>query len=81
LLEVKKKMSLIPVEGDNYLFRDVSTNAIVNTNQSEYANYLARKKVQEKEKNRIDCMERDLNSIKGDLNEIKTLLRSLSHGS
>lgn len=74
-------MSLIPVEGDNYLFRDVSTNAIVNTNQSEYANYLARKKVQEKEKNRIDCMERDLNSIKGDLNEIKTLLRSLSHGS
>jgi hypothetical protein len=26
-------------------------------------------------------MEKDLNSIKGDLNEIKTLLRSLSHGS
>jgi hypothetical protein len=80
LLEVKK-MSLIPVEGDNYLFRDMNTNAIVNTNQSEYANYLARRKVQEREKNRIDCMEKDLNSIKGDLNEIKTLLRRFSHGS
>ena len=74
-------MSLIPVEGDNYLFRDMNTNAIVNTNQSEYANYLARRKVHEKEKSRIDCMENDLNSIKGDLNEIKMLLRSLSHGS
>ena len=74
-------MSLIPVEGDNYLFRDMNTNAIVNTNQSEYANYLARRKVHEKEKSRIDCMEKDLNSIKGDLNEIKMLLRSLSHGS
>jgi hypothetical protein len=26
-------------------------------------------------------MEKDLNSIRGDLNEIKTLLRSLSNGS
>jgi hypothetical protein len=51
-------MSLIPVEGDNYLFRDMNTNAIVNTNQSEYANYLARRKVQENEKSRIECMEK-----------------------
>ena len=72
-------MSLVPVEGDNYLFRDMNTNAIVNTNQSEYANYFARKRVQEKEKNRIDCMERDLDSIKGDLNEIKMLLRNLNN--
>jgi hypothetical protein len=43
--------------------------------------YLARKKVQEGEKDRIDCMERDLNSIRDDLNEIKTLLRSFSNGS
>lgn len=74
-------MSLIPVEGDNYLFRDMNTNAIVNTNQSEYSNYLSRKKIHEKEKNRIECMERDLDSIKGDLDEIKMLLRSLSNGS
>jgi hypothetical protein len=74
-------MSLIPVEGENHLFRDLNTNAIVNTNQSEYASYLARKRVQEGEKDRINCMERDLNSIKDDLNEIKTLLRRFSHGS
>jgi len=74
-------MTLIPVEGDNHLFRDMSTNAIVNTNQSEYTSYLARRKIQENEKNKIESMERDLNSIKDDLNEIKALLRSFSNGS
>ena len=74
-------MSLIPVEGDNYLFRDMNTNAIVNTNQSEYASYLARKKIQESEKNKIECMERDLDAIRDDLSEIKMLLKRLSNGS
>lgn len=74
-------MTLVPVEGENYLFRDLNTNAIINTNQSEYNAYLERKKIQDREKEKINCMERDLNSIKDDLNEIKTLLRSLSNGS
>ena len=74
-------MNLIPVEGENHLFRDVNTNAIVNTNHSEHTMYLARKKIKEGEKNRIDDMENDLNLIKNDLNEIKMLLRSLSNGS
>lgn len=74
-------MTLIPVEGENHLFRDTYTNAIVNTNQSEYVSYLARKKIQENEKDRINCMERDLNSIKDDLIEIKTLLKNFSSGS
>lgn len=74
-------MNLVQVEGEKYLYRDINTNAIVNTNQSEYASYLARKKVQESEKNKINRMERDLNSIKDDLNEIKALLRSFSNES
>lgn len=74
-------MNLVPVEGENHLFRDMTTNAIVNTNQSEYKMYLTRKQMQEGEKDRINSMERDINSIKDDLNEIKSLLRSLSNGS
>lgn len=74
-------MNLIPVEGENHLFRDMSTNAIVNTNQSEHKMYLIRKQIQEGEKDKITSMERDINSIKDDLNEIKSLLRSLSNGS
>ena len=74
-------MNLIPVEGENHLFRDPNTNAIVNTNQSDHKMYLVRKQLQEKEKDKINSMERDINSIKDDLNEIKSLLRSLSNGS
>ena len=72
-------MNLIPVEGENNLFRDINTSAIVNTNQSEYQTYLAQKKIQEKEKDRINGLENDLNSIKSDIEEIKILLKNLHH--
>lgn len=72
-------MNLIPVEGENNLFRDINTSAIVNTNQSEYQAYLAKKKIQEKEKDRINGLEDDLNSIKSDIEEIKILLKNLHH--
>ena len=72
-------MNLIPVEGENNLFRDINTSAIVNTNQSEYQTYLAKKKIQEKEKDRINGLENDLNSIKSDIEEIKILLKNLHH--
>ena len=72
-------MNLIPVEGENNLFRDINTSAIVNTNQSEYQAYLTKKKIQEKEKDRINGLEDDLNSIKSDIEEIKILLKNLHH--
>ena len=34
-------MELIPVEGKDGWYRDPQTNAIVNTNQSEYDKYMA----------------------------------------
>jgi len=70
-------MNLIPVEGENHLFRDIGTNAIVNTNQSEYEIYHAKKKIQEGEKNRINTIEHEVSSIKNDLDEIKSLLKIL----
>jgi hypothetical protein len=74
-------MDLIPVEGEKHLYRDANTNAIVNTNNSDYSSYIIRRKIQEDEKDRINNLEKDVSSIKGDLNEIKTLLRSLANGS
>lgn len=72
-------MNLIPVEGESSLYRDKNTNAIVNTNQSEHAMYLSRRKVQESEKDRINNMENEMNSIKNDLDEIKLLLKNLTN--
>ena len=75
------KRNLIPVEGDSSLFRDSTTKAIINDNTLEYDSYLSRKKFQEKESDRIGDLEDDFDSIKGELNEIKSLLKSLAERS
>ena len=68
------------VEGHESLIRDENTNAILNTNLSEYDQYLSIRSKRKKGTNRIDNMENDLKSLKDDINEIKTLLRALSNG-
>ena len=68
------------VEGHNNLIRDENSNAIVNTDSSEYNNYLSLRAKRRQGSERIDNMENDLKSLKDDINEIKTLLRALSNG-
>ena len=68
------KNKLIPVEGENYLFRDSDTNAIVNTNTSGYESYVSRRKFQEDEKKRLDNLE-------SEIGEIKSLLKALAERS
>ncbi len=68
------------VKGHNHLARDENSNAIVNTNSSEYNNYIRRRAQRKQGTDRIDNMEDDLKSLKDDINEIKTLLRALSNG-
>lgn len=74
-------MNLIKVEGRSNLVRDPNTQAILNTNMNEYNAYMERKKIKEQEFSRIENLENDINSVKGDLSEIKDLLRSLINGS
>jgi len=68
------------VDGHNNLIRDEGTNAIVNTDSSEYNNYLSLRAKRKQGTDRIDNMENDLKSLKDDINEIKTLLKALSNG-
>ena len=68
------------VKGHNHLARDENSNAILNTNLSEYDQYLSIRSKRKKGTDRIDNMENDLKSLKDDINEIKTLLRALSNG-
>tara|TARA_R100000278_G_scaffold102419_1_gene78919 strand:+ start:400 stop:612 length:213 start_codon:yes stop_codon:yes gene_type:complete len=68
------------VEGHQNLIRDENTNAILNTNLSEYDQYLSLRYKRKKGTDRIDNMENDLKNLKDDINEIKTLLRALSNG-
>ena len=66
--------NLIPVEGENYLFRDTTSNAIINTNSSDYNSYISRKQFQQSEKERLDNLE-------SDIGEIKSLLKALAERS
>ena len=68
------KNNLIPVEGENYLFRDSNTNAIINTNTSGYDSYMSRRKFQDNEKERLDNLE-------SEIGEIKSLLKALAERS
>jgi hypothetical protein len=48
---------------------------------SEYNEYLSRRDSKLKENQKIQNLERDLDSIRDDLDEIKFLLRNLTNGS
>lgn len=65
------------VEGHPNLVRDERTNAILNTNFDEYKNYIELKKIKESENRRIESIETNISNLKGDLDEIKSLLRDL----
>jgi hypothetical protein len=65
------------IEGHPDLIRDMNTNAILNTNQSGYETYLAAAQVKQKEQNKVEDLERNLDSIKEEINQVKLLLREL----
>ena len=70
----------VKVKDHSNLVRDPSTNCIINTSQSDYDQYLARRKQKRSEHERVDIMEQDLSDLKGEINEIKSLLKELVNG-
>ena len=74
-------MGFYKVKGNSNLVRDNNTNAILNTNMTEYTNYLRMRNLKQNENRKIIDMENDLASVKDDLNEIKNLLRSFTNAS
>jgi hypothetical protein len=65
---------LIKVEGFNNLVRDEYSNAIINTNKTEYEKYMARKKAMQKNRDEIRGAVREINNIKKELYDIKKLI-------
>lgn len=69
------------IEGNINLLKDELSGAVLNTNKSEYENYVSLKKQKEKENIKITQIESEVMEIKNDLTEIKNLLRSLFNES
>ena len=70
-------MVKLKVEGYESLVRDVSSNAIVNTNRSEYQRYIARIRAREKQGDEIRSAVKEINNLKAELREIKSLLQEV----
>ena len=73
-------MSLQPVKDYRNLARDTESGAIVNIDRSAYLNALERHKNKEKQKKTIQDNTKDINSIKSEISEIKTMLKILIEG-
>jgi hypothetical protein len=59
---------------DNFI-RDPKTNSIINTNMSNYKEYLIMKDIKSKEDQKVNLIEDEVINIKNDISEIKTLLK------
>ena len=65
------------VEGNPSLVREVSSNAIINTNVSEYETYLKNRDLALARKSQLEQNTDDINNIKQDISEIKQMLQLL----
>ena len=70
-------MTKVKVEGFENLVRDVSSNAIVNTNRNDYQRYIARIRAREKQGDEIRSAVKEINNLKAELREIKSLLQEV----
>ena len=74
-------MDFYGLEGHKDLARDPETNAILNVNSMEYQQYLSRREVKSEKNQKVQTMEEEVSNIKGEINEIKSLLKELLNGS
>jgi len=67
----------LKVDSDSDLVRDTNNHAIINNNKTEFDKFLKLSEKKYKEKKEFDNLKSDVNSMKTDLEEIKSLLKSI----
>lgn len=70
-------MEYLKVKDHVNLVRDPKTNCIINTNMSGFNEYLAKRESKLSDQKKVENIENEMNEIKSDLGEIKTLLKKL----
>ena len=73
-------MNYHKVKDNSDLVRDPNTGSILNTNSLDYDKYVAQRKVKNKEHQKTENIERDISTLRQELDEIKSLLRELVNG-
>ena len=68
-------------KGHKDLARDPETNTIVNVNKVSYDQYIASRKAKSEKNQKVQTIEDQVANMKGELDEIKSLLKELINGS
>lgn len=69
--------NILHVEGNPSLVRDLGSNAIVNTNKSEFETYLRNRDIMLGRVNQVQVQNEKINKLENDINDIKSMLHQL----
>ena len=67
---------MLPVEGHKNLFRDESTNAIINSHKSAYNDYMNTRRIHADKKAEMNEMKKEIETRKSILNELASKITS-----
>ena len=70
-------MEYLKVQGEDGLVRDISSQAILNTNNKEYESYVARRDAAKAQKLELERQGKELTQVKSDISEIKQMISIL----
>ena len=74
-----KSYSNLRVDSDPNLVRNTDSQAIINTNSNEFDQFMEASRRKYNEKKEIEILKSDVNTMKNDLDEIKSLLKTIVH--
>ena len=70
-------MTVVKIQDRESLVRDMTSGAVINTDKTEYENYLIKRNETKQMKLQIEKNSEEIAEIKNDISEIKQLLISL----
>ena len=67
---------MLPVEGHKNLFRDQDSNAIINTDNAAYNDYMNTRRINSDKKAELDAMKDEIETLKSLLNDLASKITS-----
>ena len=67
---------MIQVEGHKNLFRDENSNAIINTDQAAYNDYINSRRINSDKQAELDAMKSEIETLKAMLNDLASKITS-----
>lgn len=70
-------VKFLQVEGHKGLVRDTNSHAIINTSREDYNNYMTAREIALRKQSSIDKHDQEIDGLKTEIAEIKSLLKQL----